>query len=205
MAEGRRVINNIQRSATLFLVKNILSLGLALLSMLTGLAYPFAPFHLTLISALTIGIPSFFLAMEPNHERIQGTFLPTVLRQALPGGLTNIAVVMIAQAFMVKFDLPMADIRTVCTAMLAVVGMLVLFKISQPFDRFRGILWVVIGAALVGSFLVLPGLFDLHITQSRSLLVMAFMTLCALAVFCALQVLFRLLDRLVRRWRHADL
>lgn len=199
VGEGRRVINNIQRAAALFLVKNIFSLGLALLSMLTGLAYPFAPFHLTLISALTIGMPSFFLAMEPNYERVRGKFLPTVLRQALPGGLTNIAVVMIAQIFMFRFSLPMADIRSVCTAMLAVVGMLVLFKVSQPFDRFRLVLWLVIGGALAGGFLLLPGLFDLYITQSASLLVLAFMTLCALAVFLALQGLFRLLDRYLRR------
>ena len=198
LGEGRRVINNIQRSATLFLVKNILSLGLALLTMLTGLAYPFAPFHLTLVSVLTIGTPSFFLAMEPNYQRVRGRFLPSVLRQALPGGLTNIAVVLMAQLFMVNFSLPMEDVRSVCTAILGTVGMLVLFKVSQPFGPFRRIIWCCMGAALVGSFLLLKGFFGLHITSATSFLLLAIMLAAALAIFVAMQALFRLLDRLRR-------
>jgi uncharacterized membrane protein len=93
VGEGRRVINNIQRAAALFLVKNIFSLGMALICMMTQWAYPLQPFHLSIISALTIGVPAFFLAMEPNYERVKGRFLTTVLRQALPGGLANIITV----------------------------------------------------------------------------------------------------------------
>ncbi len=198
VGEGRRVINNIQRAATLFLVKNILSLGLALLTMATGLAYPFAPFHLTLISALTIGTPAFFLAMEPNYQRVRGKFLPNVLRQALPGGLTNIAVVLMAQLFMENFQIPMSDVRSVCTAILAFVGMLVLYKVCRPFDLFRRIVWGAMAFALIGSFLVLRGFFNLYITSSTALLLMAAMLVAALAVFVAMQALFRLADRLRR-------
>ena len=117
VAEGRRVINNIQRAATLFLVKNIFSLFLSVISLFTDWPYPLQPMHLTVISALTIGIPSFFLAMEPNYDRVTGHFLRGVLRRrAFPGGLTNVFAVLVCQAFMVVFDLPAASIATVCVS-----------------------------------------------------------------------------------------
>ena len=133
VAEGRRVINNIQRAATLFLVKNIFSLFLSVISLFTDWPYPLQPMHLTVISALTIGIPSFFLAMEPNYDRVTGHFLRGVLRRAFPGGLTNVFAVLVCQAFMVVFDLPAASIATVCAGILAVVGMMVLFQVCKPF------------------------------------------------------------------------
>ena len=88
VAEGRRTINNIQRSASLFLVKTIYSTILALMFLFMGSAYPFVPIQLSLISTVTIGIPSFILALEPNKERIKGEFLKNVVARALPTGLT---------------------------------------------------------------------------------------------------------------------
>ena len=196
VAEGRRVINNIQRSAALFLVKNILSFGLALLTLLVGLPYPFAPIHLTIISVLTIGVPSFFLALEPNYAQVRGRFFPSVLRQALPGGLTNVIVVLAAQIFSASFDLPMTDMHTVCTAILAVVGMLVLHRVCRPFATFRRILWGAMGIGLVGCFLLLGQWFDLYITEPAAYLAMAALMIGALGVFAAMQALFRWIDRL---------
>ena len=159
--EGRRVINNIQRAAALFLVKNILSMGLALSCLIGGFSYPFIPFHLTLISALTIGVPSFFLAMEPNYERVSGKFLPTVLGRALPGGLANLILVVLAQVFLPLLSLSQNQISTICTAILAVVGMLVLRKTCKPFTPLRHVLWWVMAAALIFCFTVLRGFFSL--------------------------------------------
>ncbi|MFR9257122.1 MAG: cation-translocating P-type ATPase, partial [Merdibacter sp.] len=85
--EGRRVINNIQRTASLFLVKTTFSVILSLLTLFFIPVYPFEPIQLTLISTVSIGMPSFFLALEPNHERVQGNFLVNVFRNALPGAL----------------------------------------------------------------------------------------------------------------------
>jgi len=195
VAEGRRVINNIQRAGALFLVKNILSFGLALLNLLIGPPYPFAPIHLTIISVLTIGTPSFFLALEPNYALVRGKFLPTVLRQALPGSLTNILVVLIAQFFSLVFTLPMTDMHTICTVILAVVGMLVLRKVCLPFDGYRTVIWSAMGVGLIGCFLLLGPWFDLRITQPVSFLVMAALMLAALGVFTAMQALFRRLDK----------
>ena len=162
VGEGRRVINNIQRAATLFLVKNILSLGLALVTLITRQPYPFQPLHLTLISALTIGTPSFFLAMEPNYERVSGKFLPTVLGRALPGGLANLLVVLLAQLVLTQLGMSTVQISTVCTALVGFVGMLVLREVCKPFNLFRHGLWWAMGVALVFCFWVLPGFFELQ-------------------------------------------
>jgi cation-transporting ATPase E len=197
VGEGRRVINNIQRAAALFLVKNIFSLGLSLISLLTAWAYPMVPFHLSVISALTIGVPSFFLAMEPNYERVTGKFLPSVLRRALPGGLTNIFVVLMAQAFMVTFGIPMDQISPVCAAILAVVGVLVLYQVCTPFDKFRKIIWWAMAFGLVFSFTALGGLFDLWTGSPQASLVMVTLLIMTPTVFFAVQRIFDWVDKLV--------
>lgn len=195
VGEGRRVINNIQRTASLFLVKNILSLGLALICLVTGWAYPFMPFHLSIISALTIGVPGFFLAMEPNYERVTGKFLPTVLKRALPGGLTNLIVVVLAQLIMKSFQLPLTDSATVCTAVLAIVGLMVLQQVSVPMDTFRKVLWIAMAVALLGSFLVLGVPFELTITNLNSLWVLLLAAVAAPTVFYTLKRLLALLEK----------
>ena len=110
--EGRRVINNIQRSAALYLVKNILSFFLSLITLFAGFPYPFIPIQMTLISAVTIGIPSFVLALEPNHEMVKGRFMQNVLRRALPGGLTNIVLIVGIELFTMAFTFERATLST---------------------------------------------------------------------------------------------
>lgn len=190
VGEGRRVINNIQRAATLFLVKNIFSLGLSLITFLTNWPYPLEPLHLSVISALTIGVPSFFLAMEPNYERVSGHFLRGVLRRAFPGGLTNIFVVLMAQAYMAAFDLPLEQISTVCAAILGVVGMQVLFQVCKPFDKFRKCIWCAMLVCLVACFTLLNGFFELQTGSARTLLVMLTLVIMSPTVFFAIQRVF---------------
>lgn len=197
VGEGRRVINNIQRTATLFLVKNIFSLALSIISLFTNWPYPLVPMHLTVISALTIGVPSFFLAMEPNYELVRGRFLSGVLRRALPGGLTNIFVVLMAQAFRACFHLPDEQISTVCAAILSIVGLLVLYQTCKPFNAFRGVIWAAMAAALVICFTLLGTLFELRAGSGATMLVMATLLIMTPTVFFAMQRLFDRGDRLV--------
>ncbi len=187
VGEGRRVINNIQRAASLFLVKNILSMGLALACLIAGFPYPFVPLHLTLISALTIGVPSFFLAMEPNYERVSGKFLPTVLGKALPGGLCNLLMVLLAQLIMTLMGVPAPQIFTACAAIMATVGMFVLRQTCKPFDLFRHILWWAMAIALIFCFTVLSGFFDLTWGDLKSTIVMLALMAAAPVVFKALR------------------
>ena len=209
VAEGRRVINNIQRSASLFLVKNIFSFFLSLITLFTAWPYPLEPIHLTVISSLAIGVPSFVLTFEPKYDRIKGKFLPTVLRRAFPGGLTNVFVVLICQAFMAVFGLPKEEVSTVCAAILSFVGLLVLFQVCKPFNLFRKCLWCAMGAGMVVCFTLLGDILDLRTWSAEVRLVMGTLLLMTPTVFFTIQRLFdtvydarlRLVARVTGTWR----
>ena len=200
VGEGRRVINNIQRAATLFLVKNIFSLGLALLTLATGLQFPLESFHLSIVAALTIGIPGFFLAMEPNYARFSGHFLSGALRKAFPAGLTSVAVVLTAQAFMAAFRLPFEDGQTITTAILCCVGLLVLLRVCRPFTPMRKAVWWAMAVCVVGAFFVLPPVLGyLRITRMESRLVLLAVLVMTPTVFFALHRLFDWVEGLLHR------
>lgn len=132
--EGRRVINNIQRAASLFFVKNIFSFLISIVSLFVDMPYPLVPLHLSVISGLTIGAPAFFLALEPNHERVKGKFITNVFLKALPGGLTNVILILLIEAFVAVFRFPTEQLYTMSAVVLAVVGLRVLYQVSQPVD-----------------------------------------------------------------------
>jgi len=202
VAEGRRVINNIQRAATLFLVKNIFSLGLALITLATSLQFPLESFHLSIMSVLTIGLPGFFLAMEPNYERVTGHFMTKTLRKAFPSGLTNILVVLTAQAFMAAFHMPLNDGQTISTAILCTVGLLVLFKVCQPFTLLRKLVLGAMTIGVVGAFFVLPPLIGyLDITDSSSWLVFVAVLVMTPTVFFVLHRIFDWGEQLYHKLR----
>ena len=155
VGEGRRVINNIQRSASLFLVKNMLSI----VALALPLAYPFQPLQLSLVTFATIGAPAFFLALEPNHELVRGKFMRNVLRAALPGGLTDFLLVFCTQGFGYAFDIPTDMVGTICTFVILCVGLQVLWGVCIPFTPLHWIIWggmTVMGVA--GAFLLAPWL-----------------------------------------------
>lgn len=199
VGEGRRVINNIQRAAALFLVKNIFSLVLAVITLFTRWHYPLIPLHLSVVSGLTIGVPSFFLALEPNYERVSGNFLAGVLRRALPGGLTNILVVLIAQAFMEIFGLPLAGVSPVCAAILAVVGLMVLYQVCKPFDKLRRIVWCAMAGVLLICFTLLRGIFELSTVSAKTTLVMVTLLCMAPTVFFGIGRFLDTLDEWLAR------
>ena len=176
-------------------MKNIFSLFLSVISLFTNLPYPLLPIHLTMISALTIGIPSFFLAMEPNYERIRGHFLRGVLRRAFPGGLTNVFAVLICQAFSVVFALSVDEIYPVCAAILGVVGLMVLFQVCKPFNRFRMLIWAVMLCCLAAVFLLLGDVIELGAGSDATRLLMLTLLLMTPTVFFAIQRIFDLWDR----------
>lgn len=153
--EGRQVVNNIQRSASLFLVKNIFSLLMAIFSAVFAITYPLEPSQISLISMFTIGLPGFLLALEPNRNRIEGNFMANVMLKALPAGLTDVlsvgALVICGQVF----NLPSEDIATAGTMLLAVVGFMIIIKISHPFNKMKyGVLIInIVGLLFCGLFL----------------------------------------------------
>lgn len=130
--EGRRVVNNIQRAASLYLVKNIFSLFMAVFSVILMLNYPLEPAQISLISLFTIGIPSFLLALEPNHERIRGHFMSNVVIRALPAGITDFLTVSALVLFCGEFQVDSECVSTSCSVLLAIVGFMILYRIMKP-------------------------------------------------------------------------
>lgn len=191
VAEGRRVINNIQRSAALYLVKNIFSFSLSCAALFLTMPYPLQPLQLTLISAVTIGIPSFVLALEPNHEQVRGRFILNVLRAAAPGGLTDFALVLLAQGFAAAFSLPYAELSTVSTVVLLAVGLAVLWGLCRPFTWLHRLLWGGMAVLAVAGVLALAPLLELARPTPGSTLVL--LVLLAL-VPQTLRLCTRLLD-----------
>ena len=147
VAEGRRVVNNIERTASLYLVKNIFSLLLAIFSVILMLDYPLEPSQVSLISMFTIGIPSFVLALEPNHDKIHGHFMPNVLLKALPAGLTDFLVVSGLVLFCREFGVDLECLSTSCTILVAIVGFMIIYVIASPMKRHH---WVMLVALILG-------------------------------------------------------
>ena len=187
--EGRRVVNNIQRSASLFLVKNIFSLLLSMFSVILMVTYPLEPAQVSLISMFTIGVPGFLLALEQNKDRIKGRFITNVMLKALPGGLTDVIAVGALVVCGEVFCISDASIGTIATLVLSVVGFMILFKISEPLNRMKYA--VIIGniAGLVFSGFFLKKLFALTDLSNICILLMIVFGFAAESLFRNLTLL----------------
>ena len=187
--EGRRVVNNIQRSASLFLVKNIFSLLLSLFSVILMVTYPLEPAQVSLISMFTIGVPGFLLALEQNKDRIKGHFITNVMLKALPGGLTDVIAVGALVVCGEVFCISDASIGTIATLVLSVVGFMILFKISEPLKGMKYA--VIIGniAGLVFSGFFLKKLFALTDLSNICILLMIVFGFAAESLFRNLTLL----------------
>ena len=172
VAEGRRVINNIQRAAALYLVKNIFSFFLSILSLFATFPYPVTPLQISFLSAVTIGVPSLFLALEPNHALVKGKFLTNVFRAALPGGLTDLVVVLGLEAFYLVFGFTTDELSTMSTILLVTVGLLVLYQVCKPFDWKRRVLMGAMTGSSLVAILWFGGSFGLSPLTLQSLLVL---------------------------------
>lgn len=157
--EGRRVVNNIQRSASLFLVKNIFSFLLSVISLVFLFTYPLEPSQISLISMFTIGIPAFFLALESNRNIIRGHFLTNVFLKALPAALTDAVAVGALVIFGRTFGVKATDISTAATMLLAIVGFMILYTISAPLNKMRGMIFASCVAGLLFCAVFLNDLF----------------------------------------------
>ncbi|MDY6244298.1 MAG: cation-translocating P-type ATPase [Lachnospiraceae bacterium] len=164
VAEGRRVVNNIERTAALYIVKNIFSMLLAIFSVILMLDYPLEPSQVSLISMFTIGIPSFVLALEPNKDLIRGHFLTNVLVRALPAGLTDFIVVSGLVIFCREFQVDLDCLSTSCTILVAIVGFMILHRIARPMNTGHIVMLVGVIAGWVlcmlfgGSFFGITGI-----------------------------------------------
>jgi cation-transporting ATPase E len=140
VAEGRRVIANIERVANLFLIKNVYSALLAVAVTVAGLPYPFRPRHLTLVSALTIGIPAFILSFTPNSQRYRPGFLRRVVAFSVPAGIITALGVFVAYALARARDVEADEARTAATVVAMVIGLGVLLIVAKPLQPWKLVL-----------------------------------------------------------------
>ena len=168
--EGRRTINNITRSASLFLVKTIYSTILALMFLFMGNAYPFVPIQLTLISAITIGIPSFILALEPNRERVRGNFLRNVISKSIPTGIT-VAINILLISILNKLNIISNEYySSLCVISTSICGLILLFTLTKskknedtilPFSVFRMSLAILLSILLIVGLTLFKDFFNI--------------------------------------------
>ena len=166
------------------MVKNIFSVLLSVVSLVLPLTYPFLPLQLSLLGAATIGTPAFFLALEPNHERVRGRFISNVLRAALPGGITDFLLVFLAQGFCFAFDLSSDYLGTISTIVVLTVGLMVLWGVCRPFNTWHWVLWgamAVIGYG--GALLLAPWLGLVKLDLGGTLVLVALLGLAGPTLF----------------------
>lgn len=170
VAEGRRVINNIERSSTLFLSKTLFSLLMALLLILWQKSFPIEPIQLSFVATFAIGLPSFFMALEPNNNRIKPGFLQNVFKRILPGAIASIVSVVIIMVFeqLGELDVTEQGLKTLCMIVMFFIFMLIACRLSVPFNPLRAAMILTILAIGMGIIIVFPllpenlNLFNIH-------------------------------------------
>ena len=197
VSEGRRVINNIERVASLFLAKTVYSVVLSVLTGVFAISYPLRPIHLSILSWFTIGLPAFFLALEPNNERVTEGFLRRVLGRAVPAGVV-IAIVTMSVFAIVQLDTSIdADhARTVAVLVAGSVALMNLYRVARPMNRLRMALVVTMVALFALAFVTPWGrdLFELPRTA-------AWAYGLAAALIVVSYPLLELGSRVATRWR----
>ncbi len=194
--EGRRTINNIERSATLFLAKTGYAFFLAIIFMFVDFNYPFQPIQLTLTNVFTIGIPSFILALEPNNERIKGNFLINVISRSLPTSLTivlNIVIISILSNF---FRLNDIQISTLCVIMTGFTGFLLLFKICFPLNKLRFCLITFLIAGFIGMLIGFRDFFVLTILNGKMFIITSALITLSVLIF---SLMSSIVDKMIKK------
>ena len=198
--EGRRVVNNIERSASLFLVKNIFSFLLSLFSVCFMINYPLEPSQISLISMFTIGVPAFFLALQPNKNIIQGHFLSNVLIKALPAGITDFLVVGALVVFGQVFEVGETDISTACTMLLAIVGFVILYNISKPMNALRWCVWGGCIVGLLGCSIYLGDLFAMRGMSTKCIMLFVVFAIITEPALRYITILIEKIGRKIVGW-----
>ena len=193
--EGRQVVNNIQRSASLFLVKNIFSFLMSLFSILFMFEYPLKPSQISLISTFTIGVPGFLLALESNKNIIKGHFMTNVMVKALPAGLTDFLIVSSLVVFGQVFGVDSQDISVASTLLMATVGLMILYKICRPLNRLRTAIWFAMLISILFCIFFVNWWFHITMVSLKCGMLLVIFALCTEPVLRYLSIFVEFLQR----------
>ena len=169
--EGRRVIGNIERSASLFLSKTIFAILLTLIFLIVNRSYPFVPIQMTLISTMAIGFPGFILSLEASDDQVNKNFLIKIFKRSLPAGITvaiNVIIILILNCFLNFSNIEMS---TVCLLLTASVGFTNLYKVCLPFTKLRKYLFVTVVTLFLIQFIFFRKFFNIILLSFDLLLI----------------------------------
>lgn len=199
VAEGRRTINNIERSASLFLSKTIYATILAVFFLFASMPYPFMPVQLSLMALVCIGIPSFVLALEPNKERIKGRFISNVVSKSIPTAITTVINIILLVIISTKYNIPAEIYSTLCVILTVITGIALLIKISYPFNAIRITLIIAMIVLFVACFIILQDWFSVVIPKDYMVLIIA-LTIVAISNFIILNLMVhKILERNIKK------
>ena len=198
VAEGRRSINNIQRSSSLFLCKTTYATLLAILFVFLPLSYPFEPIQLTLTSVVTIGIPSFVLALEPNNERINGKIILNVLKRSVPTALTIVANILIIMFLPYIIRLTEDEVSTLCVLLTGLTGFMLLYRISVPLNAIRRCLFIFLITLFSVGIIFFRELFSLTLLSPKLLILTLALFMIAITLFNIFTDLFYKISKKVK-------
>lgn len=183
LLEGRRTINNIERSATLFLTKTLYATMLAILFLFISMDYPFQPIQLSLISSITIGIPSFILALQPNKDRVKGNFLFNVISKSIPSAITVVIDVIFVMIIGYLFHLNENEISTMAISLVAFTGFILLFKLCYPFNKLRITLYIGLILLFMINIMGLNKIYDLVMLDTNMFIFLAIIYIFDIILF----------------------
>ncbi len=194
VAEGRRSINNIERSSSLYLVKTIYSILLAVFFMFSSLAYPFQPIQLSLIGALTIGFPSFVLALQPNKNIVRGNFTFNIISRALPAALCVTLTIIVTALLSGVFGISQSELSTIAVYMTSLICLLLIVRLCVPFNALRGAMLALSVAGLMIAFIFFRQFFMLE-PLGQGAVIMLIISVAVIAVL--FNVLYNIADRYI--------
>lgn len=183
LKEGRRSINNIERSSSLLLSKTIFTIILILACIFLNTEYFFIPIHLTLITFFTIGVPSFILALEPNTDIVKGNFLFKIFLKSLPSALTVVFNVIIINLFERSFNLDPNLCSTLTVFLTATTGFIFLNYICKPYNLLRGIMMSILFLAFEYCALFQYDFFNISLVNKDTILVFVVLFICSMYIF----------------------
>ena len=183
VAEGRRTINNVERSASLLLIKTIFTSILVIICIFIKSEYFYLPIQLSLITTCTISVPSFFLALEPNTNLVKGNFMLKAVGKSIPPALTVVFNVVMITLFKEAFNLDSDLTSTLIVIMTSTTGFINLFRMSRPFNWFRGLLYFVLLSIFIYVILYQSAFFYLSQINFKTILLYTVFAICSIWVF----------------------
>lgn len=196
--EGRRVVNNIKRVASMYLIKTTYSLLLSLLSIMLSYEYPFYPIQLSLISTICVGLPSFFLALEPNYAKVEKDFIVKVFRNALPNGITVVLNVFLVIMFCSIFKQNFESYRLVIVSLTGFITLKLLYTICKPLNLWRKILLIFCNISFFELLILLP---DLFLVSKFDILSIVFIVLLGFVDTYIIDFIEEIYDKIVAKFR----